>query len=95
MASLFSGNAKVYGNAKVSGNAWVEKPMDFIHIAGFRFSVTIRNDGFASIGCQTKTIQEWLDVKFCHQREIWDEIEFMRMQSMLRPLFESYLPDKK
>ena len=85
-----SGNALVYGNARISGDALVGKPLDFVFISGLRFPVTVRNDGFASIGCQTKSISDWLKVTFADQPEIPDQDEFDRMRALLRPIFEAY-----
>ena len=90
--ALVYGDARVSGSAQVYGSARVEKPMDYIHIAGFRFPITIRNDGYASIGCQTKSIQEWLEYEFSEDCEVGNRDEFNRMQALLRPIFMAYLP---
>ena len=85
------GDARVSGDAQVSGNARVEKQFDFVFISGLRFPVTVRNDGFASIGCQTKSIAEWLGVAFEDQSQITDRGEFDMMQTVLRPVFKVFL----
>lgn len=54
----------------------------------------LTNDGYASIGCQTRTIQEWLNYEFSVDCEVSDRDEFGRMQDLLRPLFLAYLPQE-
>lgn len=73
------------------GNALVSKPLDFIHISGCRFAVTVRNDGFASIGCTTLPIRKWLEMTFEGQRHITDREEFDAMSKILRPIFEMFV----
>ena len=85
-----SGNAWVFGNARVFGDATIGRPIDFIFVSGLRFSVTVRNDGYASIGCQAKLIADWLQVTFSGQTEICSEEEFNQTHGILKPVFELF-----
>ena len=66
-----SGNARVYGNAQVSGNARVYGNAQVVSETGKglngatfscgQFTVTV-NDDRIQIGCENKTVTEWLAV---------------------------------
>ena len=84
------GAAWISGAARIFGAARIEKPLDFIHVAGLRYAVTIRNDGFASIGCTTKTIEGWLALQ-CDEQEELGNTEFSEASAILRPLMEFML----
>jgi hypothetical protein len=55
---VVSGNAWVSGNAQVSGNAWKISPL---YIQGTRHAVTHCQHGFLQIGCEKRSIANWLE----------------------------------
>jgi hypothetical protein len=52
------GNAEVYGNAAVSGGTWETSPLQ---IQGTRFFFSVSSEKKLTVGCQTKTVDEWLE----------------------------------
>lgn len=56
------GNAKVYGNARVCGDALLKERKHCVTVTNLCFNVTVTPQN-ATIGCQTKTHNEWLNVK--------------------------------
>ena len=52
------GNARVYGDAQVSGDAWRFSPLC---IQGRKHSLTVSSYDTITIGCITKSIDEWLN----------------------------------
>jgi hypothetical protein len=52
------GDARVFGNAQVFGDAWEKSPLQ---IQGTRFFFSVSSKTSLSIGCQTRTVDEWLE----------------------------------
>ena len=91
-----SGNAQVYGDARVSGDAWVSgnaqvaTQLDYLHIAGLSWPVTMCNDGLMSIGCQTKPLSVWLATEFGQHEKVRDQAEFTSIRATLVPIVTAF-----
>ena len=56
--ALVYGNAQVYGNALVYGDAWKKSPLQ---IQGSKNFFSVSSKTHISIGCHSKTFEEWRD----------------------------------
>ena len=83
--------ARLDGYTRLTRRAVVAGKGDYLHLSGLYFEVTIQNDGYATIGCQTKPIAEWLDLKLEDQVSTISKVHFQQMQQILRPLFKRAL----
>jgi hypothetical protein len=51
------GDARVFENARVHGGSWEVSPLQ---IQGSRFFFSVSSEASVAIGCQDKTVDEWL-----------------------------------
>lgn len=63
-------------------------PMDFIFVAGLKFTVSIQNNRIMSIGCETKSFDEWRAIEFDQQSDL-SEVEFNTMRAILLPMLDA------
>jgi hypothetical protein len=81
---LVCGNAKVLGNASVSEGVYTSI---VINIILRQFSITVLSTGKLQIGCQLKSIEDWLIIDKSQAIEMGlDEVNFKLFKTMVEAL---------
>lgn len=84
------GNIDIVGVHRLCGVAKICRQFDYLQIRGFDYPIVLLNTGMATIGCTTRSIQEWLSLEFNGQNEVTVPTHFNRLREFLAPIFKSY-----
>lgn len=90
--SVVGGNGlRVSGNICFNGRV-VKTQGDFLHLSGLMYPITVFKDGAVDIGCETKSIDEWITMDETMFPEVKDQASAAQMRIILVPLLK-YLAD--
>jgi len=86
--SVVGGNGlRASGNICFNGRV-VKAQGDFLHLSGLMYPITVFKDGAVDIGCETKSIEEWIVMDETMFPEVTDQASAAQMRSILLPLLK-------